>query len=124
MDIAIRNARPADGVGIVEMWNPIIEEGKYTVFDQSFTAEAEQAYIESLGERDIFLVAENVVTDQIVGFQSMSPFPNVGLAMPYVGVCGTFVDQNARRQGIARQLFTQLFATARQKGYEKIFTYI
>lgn len=124
MDIAIRNARPADGVGTVEMWNPIIEEGKYTVFDQPFTAEAEQAYIESLGERDIFLVAENVVTDQIVGFQSMSPFPNVGLAMAYVGVCGTFVDQNARRQGIARQLFTQLFATARQKGYEKIFTYI
>ena len=124
MDVIIRNARPDDAAGIVEMWNPIIEEGKYTVFDQPFTVEAEKAYIESLNERDIFIVAERVLDGHIVGFQSMSPFPNVGMAMAHVGTCGTFVDQGTRRQGIASKLFAQLFAEAKQKGYEKIFTYV
>ena len=124
MAIKIRNARPDDAAGIVAFWNPIIEEGKYTVFDQPFAVEAERAYIESLGPRDIFLVAEEESTGRIAGFQSMSPFPSVGTAMAHVGSCGTFVDPEFRRQGVARQLFGQLFKLAKEKGYDKIFTYV
>lgn len=124
MTISIRDARPDDAAGIVAFWNPIIEEGKYTIFDEPFTAEAERAYIESLGERDIFLVAEDESIGRIAGFQSMSPFPAIGSAMAHVGTCGTFVDPDFRRQGVARKLFAALFEQAKEKGYEKIFTYV
>jgi L-amino acid N-acyltransferase YncA len=60
----------------------------------------------------------------IVGFQSMSPFATYTQAMDHVGVSGTYVDLGHRRRGIASLLFPATFEAARQKGYEKIFTYI
>lgn len=123
MDLVIRPAVAADAGGIVNILNPIIEAGVYTMFDTPFTVDAEQRYIETLPARGIFLVALTA-GGGIVGFQSMEPFATYTRAFDHVGVMGTYVDLARRRQGIGRALFQATFEAARRKEYEKLFTYI
>ncbi len=124
MNLQIRSVRVDDAQAVVDIFNPIIEAGLYTIFDTPFTVEAERTYIENLKPRSIFHVAVNQESQQIVGFQSMDPFADYTRAVEHVGVLGTFVDLNQRRQGIAKALFKATFAAAKEKGYEKLFTYI
>jgi L-amino acid N-acyltransferase YncA len=124
VDVEVRPVRPTDAAGVVAVFNPIIEAGAYTVFDAPFTVEAERAYIEALPERAIFLVAERVADRALVGFQSMEPFATYTQAFAHVGVIGTYVDLDCRRQGIANRLFQATFVAARAKAYEKLLTYI
>ena len=124
MQLQIREARPDDAEAIVRILNPIIAAGVYTVFDTPFTSEAEHEYIRTFPTRGIFLLAVKQPANEVVGFQSMEPFGNYTHAFDHVGVLGTYVDLNRRRQGIATQLFQALFATAVRKGYQKIFTYV
>ena len=124
MEIEVRHAQPDDAEGLVAFFNPIIESGRYTAFDTPFTAAAEREFIQTLPERGIFLVAVRSVDQRIVGFQSMSPFSSPMQSFAHVGICATFVDLNCQRQGVAKRLFANTFKIAREKGYEKIFTYV
>jgi ribosomal protein S18 acetylase RimI-like enzyme len=54
----------------------------------------------------------------------MEPFAAYTHVFDHVGIIATCVDLACRRQGIGRHLFEATFAAARQKGYEKIFTYV
>jgi L-amino acid N-acyltransferase YncA len=124
VDLRIREVRPEDAAGVVAIFNPIIEAGVYTAFDAPFTVEAERSYIEALPERAIFLVAERLTDGVLVGFQSMEPFATYTQAFAHVGVIGTYVDLECRRQGVAGRLFQATFPAARAKAYEKLLTYI
>jgi L-amino acid N-acyltransferase YncA len=124
MELLIRHAVPDDAAGIVSVFNPIIEARSFTLFDTPFTIEAERSYIAGLTERDIFHVAVRATDNTVVGFQSMAPFATYTHAFDHVGVIGTYVDSANRRQGIAKCLFSATVGAARQKGYEKILTYI
>lgn len=124
MKLLIRPAHPEDAAAIVAIFNPIIESGKYTVFDTPFTAEAEREYISNFPARGVFHVAVRQTDNKIVGFQSLEPFATYTHAFDHVGVIGTYVDLAERRQGIAGQLFAATFEAAKQKSYEKLFTFI
>ncbi len=124
MEILVRSAQPEDAAAIAVIFNPIIESGKYTVFDAPFTIEAEREYITNFPARGIFHVAIRQTDNKIVGFQSMEPFATYTHAFDHVGVIGTYVDLAERGQGIAGHLFAATFEAARQKGYEKLFTFI
>jgi len=124
MDLAVRDARSEDAAGIVAIFNPIIESGLYTAFDEPFTEEEERRYIAELPDRGIFHVAVRIPDGKIVGFQSMEPFAAYTHVFDHVGVLGTYVDLSCRRQGVAGHLFRATFEAARRKGYEKILTYI
>jgi L-amino acid N-acyltransferase YncA len=124
MHLDIREAQPDDAEAIVRILNPIIEAGAYTVFDTPFTVEAEREYLLHFPSRGVFLVAVRQVDGRVVGFQSMEPFANYTHAFDHVGVLGTYVDLECRRQGIATALFQATFAAAVRKGYEKIFTFV
>jgi L-amino acid N-acyltransferase YncA len=127
MDLIVREVQPDDAAAVVAILNPIIATGLHTVFDTPFSVEAERAYIESLPERGVFLVAIDKSRQQgeeIVGFQSMEPFAAYTRAFDHVGVLGTYVSLHHRRQGVSRALFEQTFQEARLKGYEKIFTFV
>lgn len=124
MKTLVRSAQPEDAAAIAAIFNPIIESGKYTVFDAPFTVEAERDYIANFPARGIFHVAVRQADNKIVGFQSMEPFATYTHAFDHVGVVGTYVDLAERGQGIAGHLFTATFEAARQKDYEKIFTFI
>jgi L-amino acid N-acyltransferase YncA len=124
MQLEIREAQPDDAEAIVGILNPIIAAGTYTVFDTPFTAAAEREYIRTFPARGVFLVAARQGDGQVVGFQSMEPFASYTHAFDHVGVLGTYVDLDLRRQGIATRLFDATFAAAVRKGYEKIFTFV
>jgi len=124
MDIAIREARPDDAAAVVGILNPVIETGKYTVLDGPFSAEEERRFISSFPPRGIFHLAESRPDGRVVGLQTMEPFAAYTHAFDHVGIIATYVDLGCRRQGIGRQLSEATFAAARQKGYEKIFTYV
>jgi L-amino acid N-acyltransferase YncA len=124
MDVLVRKASREDAAAIVEILNAAIETGQYTVFDSPFTVEAEERYIAGFPERGIFHVAQTSVGGRIVGWQTLEPFETYTHAFDHVGVIATCVDLDCRRQGIGRRLFEATFDSARQKGYEKIFTYV
>jgi ribosomal protein S18 acetylase RimI-like enzyme len=54
----------------------------------------------------------------------VSPFEKFTHAFDHVGVIGTYVDLERRRQGIASRLFAATFEAAKRKGYEKFFSYV
>jgi L-amino acid N-acyltransferase YncA len=124
MNLSVRDATTADAEAIVSILNPIIEAKVFSAFDTPFTIEAERDYILNFSERGIFHVAVRESDQQVVGFQSMEPFASCTHAFDHVGVLGTYVDLNFRRQGIATQLFIATFQAALDKGYEKILTFI
>ena len=124
MDLLIREARQDDAEAIIDVLNPIIETGGYTVLDRPFTAEQEREFIRNFPERGIFHVAERRRDGKIVGFQSVEPFATYTRVFDHVGVIGTFVDLSLGRQGIGERLSEATFEAARQEGYEKIFIYI
>ena len=124
MSLEIRAARPQDADAIVRILNPIITAGVYTAFDTPFTPEEEADYIRNFPARGVFLLAVRQADNQVVGFQSMEPFASYTHAFDHVGVLGTYVDLECRRQGIARRLFQATFAAAARQGYEKIFTFV
>ena len=124
MNLLVRDAQPDDAEAIVGIFNPIISAGVYTAFDTLFTVETEREYILNFPQRGIFHVAVCRQDEKVVGFQSMEPFAAYTHAFDHVGVPGTYVDLEYRRQGIGTCLFKATFEVARRKGYEKIFTFI
>jgi L-amino acid N-acyltransferase YncA len=124
VELLIRDVRPDDAAGVIEVLNPIIEARIFTVLDTPFTVEAEREYISSFPSRGIFLVAVRPLDQRIVGFQNMEPFATYTSAFDHVGTLATYVDLQCRRQGIATRLFEAVFQAARHKGYEKIFTFV
>jgi len=123
-DVDIRPVRMEDAEDIVCVLNPIIESGKFTVLDKTFTAEEEREYIAAFPERGVFFVALRRQDKRIVGLQSLEPFATYTRAFDHVAVLGTFVDLSCWRHGIAASLSEVSFEAARRKGYEKIFTYV
>ena len=124
MNLSTRAARPDDAAAIVGILNPIIEARLFTVFDTPLSVEAERDYISMFPERGVFQVAIRESDQQIVGFQSMEPFARYTRAFDHVGVLGTYVALESRRQGVATRLFDATVGEAIGKGYEKIFTYV
>ena len=124
MDLLIREARVDDAEGVARILNQSIQARNYTVFDRPFTVEEERAFIISFPTRGTFLVAVRPADERIVGFQNMEPFGPYTSAFAHVGVLGSYVDLDLRRQGIARRLFEATYRAAIQKAYEKIFTFV
>lgn len=122
MPLHIRPARIDDAAAILAVLNPVIEARRHTVLDTPFTLEEERAFIEAFPARGVFHVAEE--DGHLVGFQTVEPFATYTRAFDHVGVIGTFVRLDRRRQGVGRALFDATFAAVRELAYEKLFTFI
>ena len=122
--IDVRDVRIEDAAAIAAILNPIITARCYTALDTPVTIEEEREFIRTFPARGIFLVAIDTTSQLIVGFQDVSPFGDFTRAFDHVGVVGTYVHLDRRRQGIASRLFDATFDAARRKGYEKFFTYV
>ena len=117
--------RIEDAEEIAAILNPIILARCYTAIDTPVSADDERRFIQKFPSRGIFLVAVDTTSDRVVGLQDVSPFgDDFTHAFDHVGVIGTYVDLDRRRQGIARRLFAATFDAARRKGYEKFFSYV
>ena len=124
MDLTVRDVTPADAEAVIGILNPIIAARIYTVFDAPFSIEAEHDYIVRFPPRGIWKVAVRSSDGHAVGLQVLEPFGPYTKAFDHVGKIGTYVDLAERRQGIARTLFASTFEAARDKGYEKLFTFV
>lgn len=122
--IEIRDAREADAEDIAGILNSIIALRTYTALDTPVAAEEERCFIRDFPSRGIFHIAVDSASQQIVGFQDVSPFADYTHAFDHVGVIGTYVALDHHRQGIATRLFTATFEVALRNGYEKIFGYV
>ena len=122
MSLTLRAATVDDAAGLLDVLNPIIEARCYTVLDTPFTLDEERAFVASFPPRGVLHVAEQ--GDEIVGFQSVEPFASYTHAFDHLGVIGTFVRLDSRRQGVGRALFAATLAAARDLGYEKLSTFI
>lgn len=116
--------RIEDAEEIAAILNPIIAARRFTALDSPVTVEQEREFIRSFPARGIFLAALDTTLRRLVGFQNVSPFADFTRAFDHVGVIGTYVDLERRRQGIARRLFAATFDVAPARGYQKFFTYV
>jgi L-amino acid N-acyltransferase YncA len=124
MELIVRDVCEADAAGVAGVLNPIIEARIYTALDTPFTVEAELDFIRRFPARGVFKVVVDAATERLVGFQVLEPFASYTAAFDHVATLGTYVDLERRREGIATRLFAATFAAAREKGYEKVFTFV
>ena len=124
MKLIIRDVQKEDSQGIIDVLNPIIEAGIYTILDTTFSLEEEEKFIQDFPKRGVFNVAVNSEESTVVGFQNVEPFATYTHAFDHVGIIGTYVGSSYRRKGIASSLFNSTFELARSKGYEKLFAYV
>lgn len=124
MNLIVRKVKREDALGIINVLNPIITDGRFSILDTIFSEEEEEQFIENFPERGVFNVALNTEDSRVVGFQNVEPFASYTRAFDHVGIIGTFVDGQYRRQGIASSLFDATFTMAKPLGYEKLFAYV
>lgn len=124
MNVHVRDVRLSDALAITEILNPIIAAGRYTVLDALQTEDSEQAFLAQFPARGVFSVAEDPAGGKLLGFQTLEPFAAYTLALSHVGVIGTYVGLEHRRQGIGAALSRYTLAKARTMGYEKLFTFV
>lgn len=122
MEIKIREMCVKDAEGIISILNPIIHDG-LTVIDGPLTVKQEKKFLKNFPKKGIFYVAIHNDKD-LIGFQVLEPFENYAHAFDHVATIGTYVNISERRQGIGTELSYQTFKKSKEKGFEKIFTYV
>ena len=118
----VRRDDLADAAGVAAVLNAVIAEGRHTALTGRWTAEAEQAFLQSLGPRSELFVAE--LDGGIVGFQVVEPFVTYTSSMDHVAHFGTYVLAAFRGRGIGRRLAHATFRFLRREGYEKVVIYV
>ena len=111
-----------DAAGVAGVLNGVIAEGRHTALTGHWTAEAELAFLQSLGPRSEIFVAE--VEGRIAGFQVVEPFVTYTSTMDHVCHLGTYVLAEYRGRGIGQRLAEATLACARSQGYEKAVIYV
>jgi L-amino acid N-acyltransferase YncA len=124
MDLLIREVRTEDAEAIVGILSPIIESGRYSALDTPLSVEEEREFIRDFPQRGVFHLAEDAGTREALGFQTLEPYATYTHAFDHVAVVATFVALTRRRRGIGRRLSEATFASARARGYEKVFTFV
>ena len=104
MEFSIRAAREEDAEAIVELLNPIIRAGLYTIMDEPLSVEDQIEFIREFPQRGVFHVAVSNDGQRVVGLQDVQPLsaePRMR-AIRHVGDIATFVALDLRRNGIGR----------------------
>ena len=124
MEFSIRRVRVEDARSIIQVLNPIIAAGNYTIMDEEISVEEQIDYIRGFPERGVFNVAVSAANQEILGLQSVEPFSTSVDAFRHVGEISTFVSFASRRNGIGRSLSQATFEAAKERGFLKIIAMI
>lgn len=120
MEITIRTVRETDAQSIIELLNPLIHAGTYTIMDQPLTIEEQRNFIHTFPKRGIFNIALSENDQKIQGLQSIEPLAPSINALKHVAEISTFVAHTAHRNGIGRRLSHATLQAAKTQGYLKI----
>jgi len=115
----VRPVTEADAASIVELLNPIIQSGTYTVMDESFSVTDQLDFIRNFPPRGIYHIAMGNESQKILGIQDVLPIPTSDV-FKHVGEISTFVSLNSQRQGIGQSLCAATFNAAKEKGFLKL----
>jgi len=124
LDCSIRTVRVDDAKSIVELLNPIIEAGAYTVMDEVLTVADQASYILAFPACGVFHVAVDREDDRrVLGLQSVEPV-STSRSLRHVGNISTFVHLARRGTGIGRHLTRATIDHARPMGFRKLIATI
>jgi len=118
MDTTIRPVREDDADPIVDLLNPIIMAGGYTIMAGPLSVEEQIEFIRGFPERGVYHVA--ISDEVVVGIQDVAPISADVGAFGHVGEISTFVALNAGRRGIGSALCRATFRAAREQGFRKL----
>lgn len=120
MGFSIRTVSEADAASIVELMNPIIQAGKYTIMNELLSVEDQIDFIRGFTERGVYNVAVCNDCGRALGIQDVQPISTGVNALNHVGEISTFVLLASHRQGIGRRLSHATFRAAKEQGFKKI----
>ena len=120
MEFSIRPVREEDSGSIIDLLNPIIEAGKYTIMDEPFSIEDQLDFIRGFPERGVYNAAVSDDTRRVIGIQDVQPISTGVTALRHVGEISTFVSLALTREGIGRCLSLVTFKEARKQGFLKL----
>ncbi len=119
MTFSIRPAREEDAASIIEVLNPLILAGNYTIMVEPLTLAEQIDFMRRFPERGVFHIAMDNHSQRIVGLQDVVPL-STETAFRHVGVISTFVSLTAQGQGIGRMLSEATFGAAKALGFLKL----
>jgi L-amino acid N-acyltransferase YncA len=120
MEFSIRKVREEDAESIVEVLNPIIQAGTYTIMDEQLSVDDQIDYIRGFPKRGVFNVAVCNDSHKVLGLQSVEPLSTSVCAFRHVGEIGTFVSLGLHRKGIGGSLSQATFQAAKEQGFIKL----
>lgn len=121
-EVLVRVATCDDALSVINIFNPIINEGRFTVFSDPFTEEQEREFIKNLHPRGVFHVAEE--GGRVIAFQVIEPFAPYSRAFDHTAIIGTYVAEGVRGRGVSKILFQHTLEKAKEKGFEKLIAYV
>ena len=124
MEFSIRTAREEDAESIVELLNPIIQQGSYTIMDEQVSVDDQIEFIRGFPERGVVHVAVRDNSQEVLGLQDVQPISAGGGAFKHVGEISTFVSLASHRKWIGRSLSHKTFIEARGRGFLKLWAAI
>jgi L-amino acid N-acyltransferase YncA len=124
MDFSIRRVWEEDAQSIIELLNPIIAAGKYTIMDEQFSVEDQFAFIRGFPQRGVYNVAVANDSQKVLGIQDVMPISISAKAYYYIGEISTFVALDSRRKGIGTSLSQATFRAAKEQGFLKVMATI
>ena len=120
MEYSIRMVREEDAASIVELLNPIIQTGTYTILDEQLSVDDQIDFIRGFPKRGVFNVAVCNDSQQVLGIQDVAPISTEwSNAFQHVGEISTFVSLSSHRKGIGRSLSQATFRAAKERGFLK-----
>ncbi len=124
MNLKIRSAREEDAAAVVDLLNPIIRDGRFTIMDRELSTEDQIGFIRALPEPAVYHLAFDSGSSELYGLQEVLPLCTDESAFRHVGAIGSFVAMGYRGQGIGRQLCEATFLAAQGRGYRKLMANI
>ena len=119
MTFSIRAVEEEDAKSIIDVLNPIIGEGAYTVMDKQVTLQDQIDFIRNFPERGLYNVAVCNESGRVLGVQDVVPIAREP-AFAHVGAVSTFVSLGSHGRGIGSGLSLATFRAARERGFLKI----
>lgn len=123
MQFLIRPVLESDAKSIVDLLNPIVRAGTFTIMPE-LTVQDQITYQRKLSNPGVFLVAVEEIGQRVVGIQSVEPSYSEAPALRHVGEISTFVRMDCQGQGIGRGLAGAMFPVVAGLGFTKIMAMI
>ena len=124
MEFSVRKVREEDAEAIVDLLNPIIRRGGYTIMGEQLSVDDQRKFIRKFPQRGVFHVAVCKDSQKAIGIQDVQPLSMGEGAFEHVGAISTFVSLASQRMGIGQSLCNATFPVASEQGFLKLIATI